>query len=244
MQPLCAPDLLRSWEQGLSLPPHDRALLLLRCAHPEMHSDDLARLSIGRRDALLIRLRESLFGSTFSSQTDCPQCGEKLELRFGAGEILVAESERDAKQLSVNVGGYKIAYRLPNSLDIGAVIPEREVAARRRLLLQRCILSAVADDDELAVDELPNPVVESIESHMAELDPQANIEIDLSCLACRRSWLAPFDIASFLWTEINVWAKRILQEVHALATSYGWSERDILAMSPTKRQLYLQMVCG
>jgi hypothetical protein len=31
-------------------------------------------------------------------------------------------------------------------------------------------------------------------------------------------------------------------DVHALASAYGWSEREILALSDTRRRLYLEMV--
>ena len=77
---------------------------------------------------------------------------------------------------------------------------------------------------------------------MAEADPQADIQLALSCPACGHQWLSTFDIVSFFWSEINAWAYRILREVHILASAYGWREADILAMSPYRRQLYLEMV--
>jgi hypothetical protein len=49
---------------------------------------------------------------------------------------------------------------------------------------------------------------------------------------------------SFFWNEINTWAYRMLRDVHALATAYGWREADIVAMSPWRRQVYLDMVSG
>jgi len=33
-----------------------------------------------------------------------------------------------------------------------------------------------------------------------------------------------------------------LSDVHTLARAYGWRERDILTLSPTRRQFYLNMV--
>ncbi len=51
-----------------------------------------------------------------------------------------------------------------------------------------------------------------------------------------------FDIVSFLWNELNAWAIRTLREVHILASAYGWSETDILAMSPWRRQFYLEVL--
>jgi hypothetical protein len=77
---------------------------------------------------------------------------------------------------------------------------------------------------------------------MAEIDPQADIQIALTCPACLHQWSAAFDIASHLWIEVNSWAMRILDEVHRLASAYGWSEADILELSPMRRQLYLGMI--
>jgi hypothetical protein len=77
---------------------------------------------------------------------------------------------------------------------------------------------------------------------MAEADPLADIQIAISCPACAQGWRAAFDILTFLWSEIEAWAWRMLSDVHTLASAYGWCERDILALSPTRRQFYLEMV--
>jgi hypothetical protein len=34
----------------------------------------------------------------------------------------------------------------------------------------------------------------------------------------------------------------VLREVHILASAYGWREDDILAMSPARRRIYLEML--
>ena len=83
-------------------------------------------------------------------------------------------------------------------------------------------------------------VVDAIVAHMAQADPQADIQLSLVCPQCGHQWQAAFDIASFFWSEINAWANRMLREVHILASRYGWSETDILAMSPWRRQFYLE----
>ena len=76
---------------------------------------------------------------------------------------------------------------------------------------------------------------------MAETDPQADVQLALACPACGHTWQATFDIVSFFWSEINAWAYHTLREVHGLALAYGWTETDILALSPQRRQLYLEM---
>jgi hypothetical protein len=77
---------------------------------------------------------------------------------------------------------------------------------------------------------------------MAEADALGDVQLALTCPQCGHEWQAPFDIASFLWTEINAWAHRTLQDVHELARAYGWREADILALSPWRRQVYLEMI--
>jgi hypothetical protein len=64
----------------------------------------------------------------------------------------------------------------------------------------------------------------------------------LTCPNCCNQWEGQFDIASYLWTEINTWARHMLQEVYLLARAFGWSEYAILTMSPQRRQLYLEMI--
>jgi len=70
------------------------------------------------------------------------------------------------------------------------------------------------------------------------------VQLSLTCPACSQSSSAAFDIASFLWTEVEAWARRTLRDVHVLATAYGWREADLLALSPTRRRLYLDMIGG
>ena len=92
-------------------------------------------------------------------------------------------------------------------------------------------------------DLLPQ-AAEAIEERMAELDPMVQVEMQLSCPGCGHEWAEPFDIASYLWTELGDQALRLLREVHTLADAYGWSESEILAMNPHRRRAYLELVTG
>jgi hypothetical protein len=90
--------------------------------------------------------------------------------------------------------------------------------------------------------ELPPAVVQQLSAQLAEMDPQAEIILTPICPACGHSWQVLFDIVTFFWTELSGQARRLLQEVYRLARAYGWSEADILAMSPLRRQFYLELV--
>jgi hypothetical protein len=85
-------------------------------------------------------------------------------------------------------------------------------------------------------------VVDRLNREMEQQDPYAEIHMSLSCPACNHRWTSSLDIVSYLWGEIEDWAQRLLADVHTLASAYSWSERDILALNPTRRQFYLDMV--
>jgi hypothetical protein len=68
------------------------------------------------------------------------------------------------------------------------------------------------------------------------------VQLSLTCPDCDARWDAPLDIASFLWSEVQAWALRTLADVHTLARAYGWAEADILALSPPRRQAYLELI--
>jgi hypothetical protein len=247
MYALTASELLSAWERGQGQSATERALILLSAACPDTPADVLARLSLGQRDRLLLSLREWLFGPTLVSLARCPACDEQLELSFRVADIRAPEAEtRPGDAHSLSVSGYEVSFREPNSLDLAAVTHEQDVETGRRLLLERCLLQARAGETEesLSVAELPPEVIESVVEGMAHADPQADVQLALNCPRCGHAWQEAFDILSFFWTEIGVWAARILREVHTLARAYGWREADILEMHPRRRQVYLEMVTG
>ena len=241
MRALSSSELLSVWERGWAQSPGQQALTLLASACPDVPADALGRLSVGRRDALLLTLRERLFGSLLVGLAVCQNCGQRLELTFGAGEIRATQAEEPAETLSLNADGYRVEFRLPNSHDLVAVSDCPDGPSARGLLLDRCLLRASRNGELTVPDQLPASLVQAVTQRMAAADPQADVSLALACPHCRHQWQAAFDIVSFLWSEINAWAQRILREVHVLASAYGWREADILALSPTRRQLYLEL---
>jgi hypothetical protein len=246
MQGLSAADLVRVWERGLTQLPLKRTLTLLGIAAPDIPEETLGNLSIGERDSRLLSLRERTFGPQLNSLTLCPGCSDRLELTFDVSDIRAAASStaESGAALSLRVADYEASFRLPNSRDLIAIAGSQDLAASRQLVFQRCVLTARHKGEDCAPELLPPDIVDAIVVHMAQADPQADVQLALSCPQCEHEWQAVFDIVSFFWSEIVAWASRILREVHTLACAYGWREADILAMSPWRRQCYLQMVGG
>lgn len=244
MRSLNALELLTVWEQGLNQPLLKKALILLVAALPESDPETLVTLSIGQRDRYLLQLRENLFGPHLANTAVCPFCSERIEWENRVADFLIPQDESKATtdRFDIDVDEYHLCVRLPNSLDIAAVIGNEDAESAQQQLLLRCVLKVERSGASCAVDQLPDTLIRMLNQHIESLDPQAEIRINLNCPACSHSWDALFDIASLLWSELNDWAERMLQTVHKLALAYGWSERDILNLSPVRRQLYLGML--
>src|SRR5262245_48273784 len=227
MRALPATELLSVWESGRSQVPLQRALIMLAAACPEDSADSLARFTIGLRDARLLARREMTFGSELTGVTDCPACREKIELSVNSPDICPATEPELPNELVVQANGREVRFRLPTSADLLAVsTPEK--------LLQRCLLNGG--------EHLSENLLATVGEEMSSADPIADIPLALNCPICEHKWEAPFDIVAFLWHEISAAARRLLREVHTLASAYGWTESEILALSPTRRRAYLELI--
>jgi hypothetical protein len=248
MRALSVSELLTVWEHGLTAFPFERALTILAMASPESSPAALARLSIGRRDANLLQLREWAFGSDLAIVAVCPSCHQSLELTVPVAELLVSVDSTgnpnmklaDDLESSFMLRDYQVRYRPPNTEDLASCTGV-EPAASRRKLLACCIADARCQGKRVPVEDLPDDVAQKVEEQIAVIDPQADTHLDLTCPECHQRWKEVFDISSFFWTEIDAWARRTLREVNVLARAYGWRESDILALSPVRRQIYLAM---
>lgn len=249
MQAPSASELLAVWERGRAQPITTQALMLLATASPDKPHEELEKLSIGRRDAQLLTLREILFGSRLTGVTACPHCGRQLELGFEATELRVDADRTPPETLAVSNGGYLVHFRLPNTQDLTTITApgntECDAVGLSRALLSRCLVQVQHNGKRQKLDlsrTLPPALLDAIAAEMEKADPQANIQLELSCADCGHRWLSAFDIVSFLWNEIDNWARRLLGDVCLLASAFGWRESDILSMTAQRRQLYLQMI--
>jgi hypothetical protein len=245
---LSASELLDLWEQGMAMSEAQRGLLLLAKALPSLPPKDLAALTIGERDIYLMRLRDILFGSRLDCIDTCSGCGEILELYFNSRDIVEArdlksgEDPVSPEELSVSYQSYLVRFRLPSSLDLIAASACEDVSAARKLIIERCTLEVTWDGHQITPQDLPDEIANLVSEGMGKADQAGNIQLKLKCPVCGQQWPLIFDIVSFLWKEISAWAHHTLRNVHDLARFYGWSESDILAMSPWRRQAYLEMV--
>jgi len=236
--------------------PVEQALIILATIFPQIPRDDLVRLTIAQRDAALFHLREQTFGSQLKGLADCPACHERLELAFDAenlrsldilpkGEVALPDHESIElfnATAPLEVEGYEITFRLSTSADLMSTASTMDMEQARRQLLNACLISIKRQGQAVSVDDLPSNIADAVIERIGQATSWANLTIVTICPACGHEWEIIFDIVSYFWSEINAWAVRMMHEIHALASNYGWREADILAMSAWRRQRYLELI--
>jgi hypothetical protein len=247
MRGLSSGELLELWERGMESTEIERGLLMLSYCLPDRSWSQLAAVSVGRRDAMLLELRRATLGPALNAFAVCPGCAGQLEFAMNPEELglgLVCDVEADMH--TFQQGSLVVSCRLPDSTDLYAASSCASVEEARQTILARCIHSIDAATESAfpapAAGEIPEAVAEGFEAWVAEQEPASEISLKLECPSCGRRWELALDIVNFFWREIQPAARRIVLEVDALARSYGWGEAEILSMSPARRQLYLEMV--
>lgn len=243
MQALSAEHILRAWEEGRARHSVDKALLLLALACPDYSTTTLSSLTVGQRNMLLLDLRQKTLGTQANCFAQCPQCEASLKFTIDLETFYADTLDTTTVSLNtLNIDDYQVSFRLPTSIDLAALVGCRDAEQGSQILITRCVVQSERAGYTLAGAELPTQVVAALAQAMLDLEPQAEMEIQLECAECEHDWMALFDIVSFFWTELEVQAKRILREVSLLAHAYGWSETEILALSTVRRQFYLEQI--
>lgn len=214
-------------ERGAWRHPLDRALLLAAVADPRVNWADRP---LGERDACLMALRCEWFGPWFDAVIACNNCRKLLSLRVDLRVL----AERVVKEDSpVEVDG--ACLRRPTTRDLAALVGQLDAESAATALLRRLTLTAPAEgwtDTRRA----------GIEAALDDADPLAHIALDITCEHCESHFSAPLDIGATLWDELSTQAEQVIDDVHMLASAYGWSESEILTMSAARRALYKRRV--
>lgn len=216
--------LLDSADAAAGRPPLQAALAFTRAADCEM----------AELDARLLELHTERFGARLEAVASCPACEEELELVLDAA-ALGTRGRAARAEMDVEIGGSRVALRMPTAGDLAAVAAEADPRRARAALAERCLVGTapgpLSDDD-----------VAAISVRMAERDPLGGSRVAVDCPACGDRSELTLDLGWIVGRELAAEAARITDDVHAIASAYGWSEHDILALPPARRERYLERI--
>lgn len=242
MQPLSDADLLRVWELGQPRAAWQRALLMLAPALPWLSQGQLADLSLGQRNAYLFLLRQQSLGSTLEALAVCPRCRLKVEFSFQVADVCPAIPEaRPLSPQTALFGDVEVQFRPITSRDLAAA-SSPSCRTTRDALVDRAIVQATRAGLALEIGSLSPELLAAVGEQIREADPLAEIRFQMDCPACHMHWAAAFDIAAFLWIELSRLARTLFEDIHRLASAYGWREADIMSLSTQRRRAYLDLL--
>jgi hypothetical protein len=235
MTPLAPDRLLAVWEAGLARHPLDRALLLFALAAPDSPPETLADTPLGVRNAALLAWRRARSGDRLDAWLECSGCGERLDLALDAATL----TPPSAPPGPVTVDGLR--FEPLTTRHLAAIAGRTDEAAAVAGLLGAC----AASPDELPDDPAERErLLATAGEALDEADPWADPRLAVRCPDCGHEEATTLDIPAWLWDELAADALRLLDEVHALARAYGWSETEILGLTETRRRAYLERVCA
>jgi hypothetical protein len=190
----------------------------------------VAELSASDRDRLLAALHRALWGDRIVSSLDCESCGAAYDLSFELSAL--------QRQLAKNAGAVVAhaprvvedengaQFHLPGASDEEDAAQLGLAAGVQRL---HGLVGADASSDVAALGE-----------RLEAIAPLLDVELDARCAECAHPALARFDIQSFVLQRLLDERESVLDEVHTLASGYGWSLQDVLGLPRGLRRSLVQ----
>jgi hypothetical protein len=206
---------------------------------------------VGDREALLLQLRRLTLGDGLQAVLTCPDpdCGARMDLDLKVSDLLLPPYPRrealHEAEIEDGETAYHVHFRLPTGADqeAAARLAGRDVEAAAELVLHRCVeWVVVAGNSQSSVETWPPAVTRQLPGLMADLDPQADLVLNLSCPVCGHAFSVTLDTAAYFFQELAGRTRHLYREVHLLAYYYHWSEAEILGMTGARRQRYLDLL--
>lgn len=244
--------ILNGWDAASGVMSAARGAVLVAEAGLAADIEAAIDLSLDELSALAAQVYVEQFGTTMAALLSCEHCSQVLEIdvpieHIGA-EHASAEGTGEAVEAEVTLGsGTSVRVRVPTTRDLVAVAQRDDVT---EALISRCV-SAVAGDSTVIGQGGNEPPLDLTEADRALVD--AGVEqlagatapmMRARCPECRSRICAPVDMGALLWARVEQEAPARLAEVAVLASTFGWTEDDIVGMAPRRREAYLSLAQG
>nr|HMT28426.1 hypothetical protein [Bacteroidia bacterium] len=192
------------------------------------------KIVISDRDRILARLFISMYGSNVESTVPCTNCNEDFDISFSLEDLL--NHYHPSHVIEKGNGTYELengtTFRLPNGEDEMS-IRGMSASMAESLLLERCLIKGNPEADK-----------ERVQSKMEELAPVLNVDIEAKCPECNHVQQVKFDMQSFFMMKLKQERATLFSEVHCLAATYHWSQKEILELPRQVRKKYVELITG
>jgi hypothetical protein len=164
-------------------------------------------------------------------------CGERFEVELPLHELIARAPDADAGDAPLHIdlpGGRSASLRLPTGNDLRdwATLP---------LAGSADAIAAVIASLRIEGDLQPGDAAALAEA-IAAHDPLVAFSVASTCPACGAEDELPVDLEGLALQKLAQRQQRLVLEVHRLASRYGWTEKQALAVPPQRRERYLALI--
>jgi hypothetical protein len=185
--------------------------------------------SVGERHRALLALLRTTAAPSPAQPSTCPACGQRLEFELPIDAL--AAGAADDTPVDVAVGERRLRMRRPTGRDLQAWQAHARTPPTRAAMLQALLVEGELrpEDEDAAAQAL------------AQADPLVDFAVQAACPHCGESAGHQVDLESMALATLADRQRAVLQEVHRLASRYGWTESQVLAVPPWRRAHYLRL---
>lgn len=229
----------------------------------ERHEGALA-LTLGQRTERLLRIVQLTDeNESLAVVLTCPHaaCASRFEVALPI-EALRSNADADTAAGYVTAqtqAGRRVALRLPTGRDQAAwrrasfttahdaalamirsliVVPHEQAAPSR----SDAPMPFLDPADDTASAGIADTDLRALSAAMEAADPLVAFTVQTACPQCSREATVPVDLETVALQRLAQRRRAILRTVHDLATRYGWSESEVLAIPARRRVEYLRLI--
>ena len=211
--------------------------LLVACTAPS-DADRWWQCPVGERTAaLLALLGESEGAETIALSLRCEAagCGARLEIELPCAALAVPPPAGRTITLHRDAGD-AFSLRRPTGEDLRAWRALRPASREQALL-------AMLTSLRIAGEPRPDDAARAAEA-LADADPLVDFSVVCVCPTCGHEAEHEIDLEGLALQRLAGRQRALLHEVHTLASHYGWTESEILAVAPARRARYFDLIEG
>jgi len=173
-------------------------------------------------------------GDALQLQTRCLRDDCRTEMEIGL-DLRSFAADPDHDPVPCTLDGRELVLRLPRGSDQRHW---RDTGGDVEALALR-LIESIDGTAPAPGWQVPADWIDGLDAALAERDPLTVLELQPVCPGCGHANTVAFDLEGWILHLLAGQQRRLIDQVHALAAAYHWSEADICALPPWRRGAYL-----
>jgi hypothetical protein len=220
------------------------AIALAEVGGEEPRPETVAGLAVADRQYLMAMLAVELGREQLWYIAECRGCGQRFDfsLRFLDLPVKEAGEGYPFAEVATSLGSYR--FRVATGSDQELLAAQVDAGDSLRLLVAGCMVAAPEgggkiDSSHQWAQALTDDDINRIETALEAVAPEMAVAVQTVCPGCGNHQTIEIDPYGVF---VSLSGTDLLHEVHLLASTYHWSERDILELSHKRRRRYLELI--